>query len=173
MQETDRQVPNSKSKCTQSFSKLLGVPGDFPRLVGNPNTQTLATCRLGKSNPKSLLHAGWEIQNPNPCYMQVGKFKPQILATCRLRVQNPQILATRRLGNQTPPPPPPPPSKALIFAGREIKNPKSLLCAGWEITNPQILVTGRLGNQHQINATCRLGDQKPKPLLHATCQLGT
>ena len=113
--------------------------------AGKFKPQILATRRLGNSNPKSLLHAGWEMQTPNPCYMQVGKFKPQILATCRLSVKNPQILATRRLGNQTPPPPPP--SKALLHGGREIKSPQILAMCRLGDQKPQILVTDRLGNQ--------------------------
>ena len=48
---------------------LVGFPGDFPRPVGNANTQILATCRLENQNPKSLLHAGWKIKTPNPWYM--------------------------------------------------------------------------------------------------------
>ena len=114
--------------------------------AGKFKTQILATCRLENQKPQSLRHAGWEIKTPNPCDMQVGKFKFKhlILATCRLRVQNPHILAICRLGNQTPF------LKALLLAGREI--------------SPQILVSDMMGNQTPNLCYMRVGKFKtPNP----------
>ena len=120
--------------------------------VGKSKPQILATCRLGNQNPKFLLHAGWEIKTPNPCYMQAGKFKPQILPTCRL-------------GNQNP--------KSLLHAGWGNSNPKSLLHAGWEIKapNPCYMQAGKF--KTQILTTCRLENQKPQSLLHAGWEIKT
>ena len=118
--------------------------------VGKSKPQILATCRLENQNPKSLLHAGWEIQTPNLCYMQVGKSKPQILATCRL-------------GNSKP--------KSLLHAGWRIKNPNPCyMQVGKFKFKHQILATCRLGNSNLIYATGRFRVQNPYIL--ATRRLG-
>ena len=138
--------------------------------VGKSKPQIFATCRLENQNPKSLLHAGWEIKTLIlNCYMQAGnfKFKHLVLATCRLRVQNPNTLATRRLGNQTNPPYSKPchiqvgksNPKSLLQADWEIK-PKSLLHACWEIHNPKSLLHAGWESKNL------------KSLLHASWELG-
>ena len=160
------QTRGCKKLTDRSLRAKVSVPGVFPKLiswnsrwfpqtggkskhpnpcymqVGKLKPQILATCRLGNANPKSLLHAGWEIQTPNPCYMQAGKCKPQILATCRLGNSNPKSLLhagwemqtpnpcyyTYRLGNSNP--------KSLLHAGWAFKTPKFLPHAGWVIRHP-------------------------------------
>ena len=145
-------------------NSFIGFPGDFPRPVGNANAQILAKCRLGNQNSKSLLHAGWEIQTPNPCYMQAGKPKPQIFATCRLGNSNLnpcymqvgksklQILATCGLGNQNPNP-------CYMRAGNFKFKHLILVTCRLRVQNPHTLATRRLGNQTtpptQSLATCR------------------
>ena len=192
IQETDLQVPNStwhkqwedkKVSVPKVFYKLLSWvsrwllqtsgkskrPYPCDMQVGKSKPQILATCKLGNQNPKSLLHAGWEIKTPNPCYMQAGKFKPQ-------------ILATRRLGNSN--------HKSLLQAGWEIKTPNPCYMQAGKFKT-QILATCRLENQnpnpcymqvgklnfkhlinfkHQTLATCRLRVQNPHIL--ATRGLG-